>query len=61
VNTFPLYVAQEVFISETVTKCRVYAQTVFMKYSAKMESPDAFTVLAYTGTLAAAFIQSERI
>jgi hypothetical protein len=46
---------------ETVTKCRVYAQTVSMKYLAEMESPDAFTVLSYTGTFAAAFIHAERV
>ena len=44
-----------------MTKCRVYVKTVFMKYLAEMESPDAFIVVSYTGAFAAAFIHAKRI
>jgi hypothetical protein len=45
----------------TVTKCRVYAQTVSMKYLAKMESPDAFIVACCIGMFAVVSVQAERI
>jgi hypothetical protein len=47
-------------ILEMVTKCRVYAQSASMKYTAKMEIPDVYTVLAYTGAPADVFIYAER-